>query len=341
MPKLAGPSPNLGQKRRDVGTRALVACLCVCVALLVASVRGVGAVDAARGVFQTVTSPVASLGTLVSMPFRALGNVAHNLTTDQETLDELEAENDELRARNVELEEAEQTATRLRELLSLQDTYKLQSTGANIVSWSSDSWTRTVTIDKGSTAGVTPDMPVVDANGVLGQVIAVGPTTSTVRLLTDENSSIPVMVQSSRAQGMLTGSVSGQLYLTLVSVDLSVEVGDTVITSGLGGVYPKGLAVGVVTSVESDSGSMYYTIAVEPSANVSGVEEVLVITSLTEDQTADAADFEEADSQEMGTWADDEETDGTSDEADGGSAVTDSGSDSDETTSADDAEQTQ
>ncbi len=254
-----------------------------------------------RGAFQTVTSPVRYLGSTIASPFKGIANVVTNLTTDQATLSELQDQIDELQARNVELEEAEQTAVRLQELLDLQDTYSLQSTAANVISSSTDSWTSTITIDKGSTSGLEVGMPVTSATGVIGQIIEVSATTSTVRLLTDESSSVSAMIQSTRSQGMLVGSATGEVTLTLISTSEDVEVGDTVVTSGLGGVFPKGLAIGTVTSVESSSGSLYLDITVELFASSGSYEEVLVITSLTEEQSADSDDIADADEQEKST----------------------------------------
>ena len=254
--------------------------------------------EAVRGAFQTVTSPVRYLGSTVSAPFQGLGNIITNLTTDQQTLSDLQEENQRLQARNAELEEAEQTASRLQSLLDLQDSYSLQSTAARIISSSTDSWTSTVTIDKGSTSGLTVGMPIMASNGIIGQIIQCNPTTSVVRLVTDESSSISAMVQSSRAQGMINGSATGQVTLELIRTAQTVEVGDVVVTSGLGGVFPKGLPLGRVTSVENNPGSLYLDIVVEPFAHTENNEEVLVITSLTEGQQASAEDIAAADAQE-------------------------------------------
>ena len=264
---------------------------------------------------QSVVAPVRSLGDLLMTPFDGLANVFTNLTADQATLTELEAQVAELEAQVAELEEAQQTAERLQELLDLQDAYSLQSTAARIISDSTDSWTSTVTIDKGSTSGIEVGMPVTSSSGVIGQVIEVSATTSVVRLLTDEGSSIAAMVQSTRVQGMLEGSASGTVELTLVRTSQTVEVGDIIVTSGIGGVFPKGLPLGTVTSVE-DTGDLYLTITVELYAEVESAEEVLVITSLTEDQQADADDIAEADAQqEDDTVASDEESDDSSDDS--------------------------
>jgi rod shape-determining protein MreC len=139
----------------------------------------------------------------------------------------------------------------------------------------------------------------MDASGVIGQIVSVSPTTSVVRLIYDENSSIPAMIQSNRAQGILNGSASGGLTLDLVRSDLNVDIDAIVVTSGLGGVYPKGLPIGRVTIVERNPGALYLEISVEAYARVQSLEEVLVITSLTDEQRASAEDIAEADAQEM------------------------------------------
>ncbi|MCR8908702.1 rod shape-determining protein MreC [Thermophilibacter sp. ET337] len=300
-PSRRQPRSALSTSRQSSGGRALVACVIISIALFTASSRmgDEGPLGAVRGAFQTVTSPVRYLGATVAAPFRGIGNVVTNLTADQQTLSELRAENDELRARNVELEEAAQTAERLQGLLDLQDANDLQSTAARIISGASDSWSTTVTIDKGTSSGVTAGMPVTASSGVVGQVIDSGATTSTVRMLTDENSSISAMIQSSRVQGMLTGSVTGQLNLTLIGTEQEVNVGDVVVTSGLGGVFPKGLPLGEVTSVESAPGALFLDIVVEPFSHAENYEEVLVITSLTEEQRATAEDIAAADAQDQ------------------------------------------
>lgn len=257
-----------------------------------------GPLEAVRSGFMTVTSPVRHLGATISAPFQGLGNIFANLTTDQATLSDLKAENERLQARNAELEESEQTATRLQQLLDIKDTYNLQSTAARIISGSTDSWSSTVTIDKGTADGLSTGMPVSASNGVIGQIVECGATSSTVRLLTDEASSISAMVQSSRAQGMVVGSATGQVSLTLIRTSQTVNVGDVIVTSGLGGVFPKGLPLGKVTSVDNNPGSLYLDIVVEPFAHTENFEEVLVITSLTQEQQASADDIAAADSQE-------------------------------------------
>ena len=299
------PGPVSSKLRRSEPTGgAGLLCLALFVASLVlftVSVREgeVGPLHTVRDVTQTIVSPFRMLGAAVVSPFAGLSNVMRNLTADEQTLSELKEENRRLNARNVELEEAELTAQRLQALLELQSTYNLQSKAASVISGAQDSWSATVTIDKGAASGLSVGMPVVDANGAVGQVIACAGTTSTVRLLTDEGSSVSAMVQSSRAQGMLEGSVDGTLRLAYIRTDQTINVGDIVVTSGLGGVFPKGLPLGRVSIVESAPGSSYYDIVVEPFAYPGLLEEVLVVTSLTEGQEATAEDIAIADAADV------------------------------------------
>ncbi len=259
-----------------------------------------GPVAAVRGVVQTIVMPVRYLGSVVFAPFDGLGNVFTNLTASQETLSQLQEENERLKAQNAQLAESAQAAQRLEGLLKLKSSYDLTGVGARVVSGSVDSGTTTIAIDKGTTSGIAVGMPVTDSYGVIGQVSSVGPTSAVVRLVTDERSGVSAMVQSSRAQGQLEGTGADELSLTLVRADQTVAVGDLVVTSGLGGVYPKGLLLGTVTSVERPSGALYYDITVKPAAAVGNLEEVFVITAVSSDQSASTAEAAEADSQEEG-----------------------------------------
>ena len=287
-----------------------------------------GIIHGARSMVMTVTAPVRYLGSAIASPFNAIGNVASNLTASPETLSDLEAENEELRAKVAELTEAQATAERLEGLLGLQSTYNLQSTAARIVGESGDAWSRTVTINKGSLDGLAINMPVCNSAGIIGQIIEVSPTTSTVRLITDENSSVSAMVQSTRAQGILQGQPDGTLRLEFVTIDSDVQEGDIIVSSGLGGVYPKGLPLGVVASVDRPDNASYYTIIVTPaSSDTENNEEVLVITSLTSDQTATDEDVADANANPQGGTR--EDADASDGDGSKGDASTDDGASSD------------
>jgi rod shape-determining protein MreC len=297
-----GSAPRSGLRRNETSTGGRSLIIVVVLSLVIMTLgtreRPRNLFQNVRNVVQMVTTPVRYAGSVITAPIGAARNVIANLTADQETLSELRAENQMLRARNAELEEAALSTGRLEALLQLQSAYSLTTTGARIISGSSDSWSDTVIIDKGTASGVAVGMPVTDSVGVIGQVIECGPTTSLVRLIMDENSGVSAMVQQSRAQGVLKGTATGSLRLTLIRTDQTVAVGDTITTSGLGGVFPKGLPLGKVVSVEKTAGAPYYDIVVEALSSAETLEEVLVITSISEEQRATSEDIAEADAQE-------------------------------------------
>lgn len=259
-----------------------------------------GPIHAVRGGAMTVTSPVRMLGSAVAAPFGALGNIAQNATASSETLSELKKRNEELTAQVAELSEAQETAERLEKLVGLKSTYSLESTAARIIGSTGDAWTDSVIIDKGSASGFEVGMPVCSSGGVIGQIIEVSANTSTVRLITDDQSGVSAMIQGSRAQGVLQGQADGTLRLEYVVSDAEVATGDIVITSGIGGTFPKGLPLGTVASIDRAPNAVYYTIVVRAASSAESNEEVLVITSVSEDQIASDEEVDSANSAPQG-----------------------------------------
>lgn len=129
------------------------------------------------------------------------------------------------------------------------------------------------------------------------------------------------MLQDSRAQGMLHGSADGTVNLTLIGSDQTVKAGDTIVTSGLGGVFPKGLPLGTVSNVSRRSGALYLDIQVQLLSTTENYEEVLVITSLTEGQEATSEDIAAADAQDSATASTQEGSADDSSQASDGSAA--------------------
>ena len=296
---------TLNNRRQSSGMRPFVICCLVSLLLLTFYVREgeAGVIHSIRSGVNTVATPVRMVGAVVATPFNAIGNVFTNLSAPQETLSELKKQNEELTSELAQLTEAEKTAERLESLLGLQSTYNLQSTAARIIGTTGDAWSQTVTIDKGSANGFEIGMPVCNSGGVIGQIIEVSAATSTVRLINDENSGVSAMVQSTRAQGILQGQPDGTLMLSYVPADADVKVGDVIITSGLGGRFPKGLPLGTVSSVSRAANATYYTIVVRAISTAESNEEVLVITSLTDEQAASSEDVAAANTAAQGNGA--------------------------------------
>ena len=297
--------------------RPLIAFCIISVLLLTFYLRegDAGLVHSMRSVVMTVTTPFQLAGSALASPFNAVGNAVTNATASPETLSDLKKENERLTKKVAELSEAEKTAERLQGLVGLQSTYKLKSTAARIIGSTGDAWSNTVTIDKGASSGFEPGMPVCGDGGVIGQIIETSATSSTVRLITDEQSGISAMIQSTRAQGMLQGQADGTLRLSYVPIEAEVKEGDIIITSGIGGKFPKGLPLGTVASVERASNAVYYTIVVRAASTAESNEEVLVVTSISEDQVATDEDVSTANSTPQGgAPADDAAQDGEQDQ---------------------------
>jgi len=266
------------QTRLPGGLLLIILCLFSLILMTVYSREGdTGPLHKTKSAVEVVTMPLKTAGSFISSPFRALGNYFNNSAVDAATVQELKDQVDELRSQLTRMEEYRQENERLLSLLDLKDAYSLEAVGARVISASPDSWHRVITINKGSAAGIEIGMPVLSANGLIGQVESVSLLSSTVRLITDADSGVSVYLQSSRAEGILSGSMDGVLYLEYIPLDVSVNLGDTVITSGTGGVYPKGIQIGVVSSVEYTKTDVYQTITVRPFTRVASYEEVLVI----------------------------------------------------------------
>lgn len=302
MPRKSTYSSNLHSRQQSTGGRPLIVLCLISVLLLTFYLRegDGGFVHSLRSACMTITAPVRTVGAVAASPFNALGNAFSNASASSETLEELRRENERLTAEVAELTEAQHAAERLEALDNLKKEYKLTGISARIIGSAGNAWSSSVIIDKGSKDGFEIGMPVCSSGGVIGQIVEVSSTTSTVRLITDEQSGVSAMVQASRAQGTLKGQADGTLRLEYVVADAEVSSEDIVVTSGLGGVFPKGLPLGTVSSVERSSNDVYYSIVVRPFTLAENNEEVLVITSIEDDQVASDEDVASANKNPQG-----------------------------------------
>lgn len=150
---------------------------------------------------------------------------------------------------------------------------------ANVVARDADLWYRRLVIDRGTLDGVKRNMPVATAAGVVGRIVAVGPNFAQVQVITDKHAGVGAMLQSSRAMGEIRGREDEGPLCELQNIPSSetVEVGETVVTTGLDRIYPKGLMIGTVERIESNPNAPWHKIIVSPSARVDRVEHVLVL----------------------------------------------------------------
>lgn len=287
------------------GLKILIICIVLCFIAMTVYAResSTGPIHRVKGVVGTVTSPLSHAGSVIAQPFSGIGNVYRNATADEASLTSLEQENATLRGAVERLEEYKQESERLEKLLNIKSTYNLKSQAARVIGSTVDAWNRTIEINKGSNDGLAVNMPVLNSYGLIGQVIEVSATSAKVRLINDEMSALAAMIQSNRIEGILRGSADGSLKLDYIPLDATVTTGDVIITSGSGGVYPKGLPIGEVVNVEKDPSSLYYTITVRPPAGSLAYEEVLVITELNSPDKQPIAPAEKTHENALGTQA--------------------------------------
>lgn len=174
---------------------------------------------------------------------------------------------------------------RLRKLLNLQDRFQSRTIAARVIGRDRSSIFKTIFLDKGTSDGLKAGLPVVAVGGVVGRIIDASWNVSKVLLFIDYNSNIDALVQNVRAQGILQGSGDKGCILKYVQRLENVNVGDAIVTSGMAGVFPKGLLLGTVISVDKVETNLFQKISVEPSVDVSKLEEVLVIVKKEEGQT--------------------------------------------------------
>ena len=228
-----------------------------------------------------ISAPVAAVGTWVTYPFRAIGDFAAGIAVSRSDVDKLRAQNKQLITEVTQLEGYRVENDRLSRLLVLKQYLKLPSVGAHVISRPTSSLEGALEIDKGSAAGLRVGMSVVATEGLVGQISEVAPNASKVQLITDRQSGVAVLIQSSRAPGILYGSIDGSLSLRFVSSKSKPKVGDVVVTSGMvsgmPSVFPGGIVVGDVTAVHSERGTDP-ALTVTSRGPVDAVEDVLVIT---------------------------------------------------------------
>lgn len=174
-------------------------------------------------------------------------------------------------------EEVSLENARLNNLLSLKQKSPYKMIAAKVIGRSPDNWSSVIIIDKGRSSGIKPGLVVIDYLGLVGRVIEVSPSTSKIILLKDTNFSVSGVVQRSRQEGLVSGTLGAFLIMKYLPKDSDIEISDTIITSGLTEVYPAGLLIGTVVEIgEEFSGIMRYAV-VKPSVNLSNLEEVLII----------------------------------------------------------------
>jgi rod shape-determining protein MreC len=169
------------------------------------------------------------------------------------------------------------THERLRKLLQFKEVIQRPVIAAQVIGLDPTGWFKSIIIDKGKIDGLKWDMPVVNASGVVGRIVSVSIDYAKVLLIIDQNSAVYCLTQQSRDRGMVKGLSTDVCKMDYMAKSSDAVVGEMVITSGLGGIFPKGLPVGKISIIKEVSGEFFKEIEVTPSVDFSKLEEVLVI----------------------------------------------------------------
>jgi rod shape-determining protein MreC len=195
------------------------------------------------------------------------------------------SENEELRNKVAQLEAEvakREEAARLNDALRSQLNFSQQSgfklTGANIISQDPTNYKQYLTIDRGSSSGIQKGQVVVSQGLLVGKITETTTNTAKVYLITDFNSAVPVVDQETRATGLIRGDRGFGLKLEMVPQTDALKQGDTVISSGFGGEYPKGLVIGKVGTVNQRAADVFQSATIDPAVDFRKLEEVFVIT---------------------------------------------------------------
>lgn len=262
----------------------LSSCFCLLLSVFILSA-------AARG--QLRNEPVGAVLFWILRPLQIgaqeTANWIKGIQANYGTLVGFKADNERLRKRIQDLEverqrylEAEATNRKLQQLLNFRSHLPAGSVTASIIANSASSWFQSCLLDKGSADGLAKGMAAVTPLGVVGQVVSVTARSAKVLLLTDPNSGIDVLVQRTRSRGIVSGSLESGTILKYMKRSEDIQEGDRLITSGLDGVFPKGLMVATVIKVRKQHIGLFQWIEVQPAVLSSRTEEVLVVGTATD-----------------------------------------------------------
>jgi len=266
--------------RRARSTRLLVIGL-VMVSLVTITLdfRG-GDAGPLAGLGRTALGVIGPLQEAVSNVFRPVTDFIQGVTR----IGSLRAENQRLQEELVVISRQLQEVTKLRaeneelsKLFGLTERLQIVTIGAEVIGESPSNFEYSVFINKGADDGLVPDMPVVGPEGLLGKVVRVSASSSSVLLIIDPDFSVGVRLAASGETGVLQGRREHDLLFDLVDPGTTVRPGELVETSGLGGVFPAGIPVGVVSFADADEASLDKQVLVRPNVDFSALRLVAVV----------------------------------------------------------------
>ncbi|HXI10357.1 MAG TPA: rod shape-determining protein MreC [Thermodesulfobacteriota bacterium] len=238
--------------------------------------------DATRGF--VLKEALSALASPLQRAVLATEHTIKGVWSDYIYLVEVKDENEELKKAVLKLQEENNSLredvfqnARLKQVLDYKENAGFTTIAAGVMGQDLEGWTKTITINKGSSEGVLRDQAVISPLGVVGRVIEVTSHSSKVLVNLDVRSDIDVLVQRSRVKGVVEGTGSEALILKYIRQADDVQVGDLILTSGLSGTFPKGLVVGEVVKIEKSRENFFKYVEVRPKMEIQRLEEVLLV----------------------------------------------------------------
>ncbi len=257
----------------------LVSVLGVCLLLLTLQTRGEGAT--AGQVVALVTTPLQTVLTKANRAAVGLWTTYLDWKNVRSENRRLRGEVEQLRVDSLRVRETEDENARLRRLLTLRERLPLATVAGEVIAreWS---WARSLTVNRGRGDNVLRMTPAIAPEGLVGRVVEVRSGTSIVQLLTDPASTVGATVQRTRTPGIVEGEPRGTGRFKYMARDgAAIQIGDLVVTSGLGGVFPKGIPIGRVSAVIDRGSALFHYATLTPVVDFSRIEEVLLLTGQT------------------------------------------------------------
>jgi rod shape-determining protein MreC len=230
-----------------------------------------------------IINPVVSAQGWLAKRYQAVQSLVtqpEDVTSLRQKNAQLEAENSRLQVQIVELQQQVTEAQLLSTLVDYERKHvENQYSAASVIARDVSPFMHYVIIDRGSDDGLRRGMPVVTNQGLVGNIASVSAGASRVQLINDPASSINVILQQSDVEAVLNGRLTGELELNMINQNATVQAGDLVMTSGLGGNYPANIVIGQVVTVRNEASSLFQNASVQPAVDFSQLDIVLIITN--------------------------------------------------------------
>ena len=248
-----------------------------CLLLLTLQMRGYG--EVARDVFAVVTTPIQTGLAKASRATFGLWATYLDWKNVRAENRRLREEVQELRVQGLRVVETDDENRRLRRLLALQEHLPLTTLSGDIIAREWGGWIRSLTVNRGRGDNVPRLTAVISPNGLIGRVVEVRPGASIVQVLTDPTSTVGAHVLRTRTPGIVEGDPRGTLRFKFMSRDgASIQSGDVLVTAGQGGLFPRGIPIGTVRSIDNRGAALFHYAELTPAVDFARVDEVLLVT---------------------------------------------------------------